>query len=126
MLGFLILSMIGFLIYLFIALAVFKRGAKLTNKETIPSYLEKNLFWMIAQILAIVVISYLLTVEGSGWILEFGTDKLLSGETPFHYSLFSVLVGLCITVIIDRLRAIVKPIPIDLRGQLYKDKYGEY
>jgi len=118
MLVFLVLSLIGFLIYLSIALAVFKRGGNFTNKETFGIYFEINLFWFIAQILTLVLVSFLLTIEGSEFIIEYSTNKFLNGDTPFQYSLFASLVGLSISVIIDRLRAIIKPVPIQVSEHL--------
>ena len=112
---FYLLSLAGFLMYLLLSFYVLQRGTPgLSIKDTVMLYLKKNAFFVMLSFVFITVIDYLLTQEGGEFIISLATEKMLTGETPFHFKLFAVLLGLGFSMVFDRLRAIIKPIKLDL------------
>lgn len=110
---FYLLSLAGFAIYVLISFFVMQTGTPgLSTGKTIHLYFSKNTFFISAGFILLTVIDYLLTMEGSEFIINWFSNSLLDGGTPFGIKFFAFLIGLFISLLFERLRALIKPMDI--------------
>lgn len=115
-LTYLVLAWVGALAVVFLSLVSFSRSTKAVNDlNTIRAWWKLNAFTTIFSYIVVSLLSFLLTVPGGDWLVEYLSGGKISGDTPFGFYFFAAASGFIVMFAFDKWRGISKPVQLDLR-----------
>lgn len=112
---FLILSAAGFLVFLLFSIAKFNKSTKTVKfSETLYLYFigDYRVLPVVATFIILCVLSYLLTIPGKEWFVQWFTGGQVPSDTPFGILITAFLLGFCGLGIGNMLYGLVQKSPM--------------